>query len=181
MKAVIVYESMFGNTRAVADAIAEGFRRGGEAIVVPVARARPEVLDGADLVVVGGPTHAHGMSRAVTRKGAAEMAAKPDSGLALEPGAPGPGLRDWFGCLGHVTIAAAAFDTRIDGLAMFTGQASKGIARLLRHHGFHLVTGPESFLISKGSRLRAGEEERAKEWGRLLSSKVLAVKFAAAD
>ena len=181
MKAVIIYESMFGNTRAVADAIAEGFRRGNEATVVPVARARPEVLDGADLVVVGGPTHAHGMTRAITRKGATEMAAKPDSGLALEPGAPGPGLRDWFAHLGHFTVPAAAFDTRIDGLAVFTGQASRGIARLLRHHGFHLVAGPESFLISKGNRLRAGEEERAMEWGRLLSSKVIAMRLAATD
>jgi hypothetical protein len=181
MKAVIVYESMFGNTRAVADAIAEGFRPGNEAIVVPVARARPDVLDGADLVVVGGPTHAHGMSRAITRKGAAEMAAKPDSGLMLEPSVPGPGQRDWLAHLGQVTIAAAAFDTRIDGLAMFTGQASKGIARLLRHHGFRMVAASESFLISKGNRLRAGEKERARQWGRLLSSKVLAMKLAAAD
>lgn len=181
MKAVIIYESMFGNTRAVADAIAEGLRPGNEAVVVPVAQARPEVLNGADLVVVGGPTHVHAMSRAGTRKGAAEMAGKPGSGLTLEPGAAGPGLRDWFADLGQVTAAAAAFDTRIDGLAMFTGQASKGIARLLRHHGFHLVAGPESFLITKGNRLRAGEEDRAKDWGRLLSSKVVALKLVAAD
>jgi hypothetical protein len=181
MKAVIVYESMFGNTRAVADAIAEGFRPGNEAVVVPVAKARPEVLDGADLVVVGGPTHMHGMSRAGSRKGAAQMAGKPGSGLTLEPGAAGSGLRDWFAGLGHIGIAAAAFDTRIDGLAMFTGQASKGIARLLRHHGFHLVAGPESFLIAKGNRLRSGEENHAKAWGRLLSSKLLAMKLAAVD
>jgi hypothetical protein len=181
MKAVIVYESMFGNTRAVADAIAEGFRLGNEAVVVPVARARPEVLDGADLVVVGGPTHVHAMSRAGTRKGAAQMAGKPGSGLTLEPGAAGMGLRDWFADLGHVSVAAAAFDTRADGLAMFTGQASKRIARLLRHHGFRLVTGPESFLISKGNRLRPGEEDHAKAWGRLLSSKVIAMKLDAAD
>jgi hypothetical protein len=181
MKAVIVYESMFGNTRAVADAIAEGFRPGNEAVVVPVAQARPEVLDGADLVVVGGPTHVHGMSRAGTRKGAEQMAGKPGSGLTLEPGAAGSGLREWFADLGHVSIAAAAFDTRIDGVAMFTGQASKGIARLLRHHGFHLVAGPESFRIAKGNQLRAGERDHAKAWGRLLSSKVLAMKLAAAD
>jgi hypothetical protein len=181
MKAVIVYESMFGNTRAVAEAIAAGFRPGNEAVVVPVTQARPEVLDGADLIVVGGPTHVHGMSRAGTRKGAAQMAGKPDSGLTLEPDAAGMGLRDWFAGLGHETTAAAAFDTRIDGLAMFTGQASKGIARLLRHHGFHLVAAPESFLITKGNRLRAGEEARAKGWGRQLSSKVIAQKLAAGD
>jgi hypothetical protein len=181
MRVVIIYESMFGNTRAVADAIGRGLGSGNEAITVPVAQARPELLDGADLVVVGGPTHVHGMSRAATRKGAAEMAGKPDSGLTLEPGAESVGLRDWFAGLGHVTTAAAAFDTRIGGLAMFTGQASKGIARLLRRHGLHLVARPESFLITKSNHLRAGEEERARDWGRLLSSKVVAMKVGATD
>lgn len=181
MKAVIIYESMFGNTRAVADAIARGLGTGNDAIAVPVAQARPELLDGTDLVVVGGPTHVHGMSRAGTRKGAAEMARKPGSGLTLDPDAEGTGLRDWFASLGQANVAAAAFDTRIEGLAMFTGQASKGIARLLRHHGFHLVAGPESFLITKGNHLRAGEEDRARDWGRLLSSKVAAMKVAATN
>jgi hypothetical protein len=181
MRAVIIYESMFGNTRAVAEAIARGLGSGNEAIAVPVTQARPDLLDGADLVVVGGPTHAHGMSRAGTRKGAAEMARKPGSGLALDPGAEGTGLRDWFASLGQVNVAAAAFDTRIDGLAMFTGQASKGIARRLRQHGFRLVARPESFLIIKGNRLRADEEDRARDWGRLLSSKVVAMKVTAVN
>jgi flavodoxin len=63
MKTVIVYESMYGNTRVIADAIAQGLGPECEAVVVPVSQARPQLLDGADLVVVGGPTHVHGSGR----------------------------------------------------------------------------------------------------------------------
>ena len=63
MRAVIVYESMFGSTRKVAEAIAEGLADCAEVSVVPVTSADARILDGADLVVVGGPTHTHGMSR----------------------------------------------------------------------------------------------------------------------
>jgi hypothetical protein len=63
---------------------------------------------------------------------------------------------------------------------MLTGQASKGITRLLRQHGFTMVAEPESFLVTKENQLRAGEEERAWDWGRQLSSKVAAMKVAAA-
>jgi len=178
MKTVIVYESMFGNTRRIADAIASGLGPAHETVVVPVAQARPDLLEGADLVVVGGPTHVHGMSRAATRKGAVEMARKPGSGLTLAPGAEGPGLRDWFASVGRVSAAAAAFDTRIDGLGMFTGRASKGIARLLRRHGFTMAGKPESFLITKGNQLRAGEEDRALAWGRRLSARQLTASAA---
>ena len=181
MKTVIVYESMYGNTRQVADAIAGGLGNENETVVVPVAQVRPGSLDGADLVVVGGPTHVHGMSRASTRRGAAEAARKPDSQLALDPGAEGPGLRDWFAGLGRVKVPAAAFDTRFEGVAVFTGQASKGIARLLRQHGFTVVAKPESFLVTKGSQLRDGEKDRAWDWGRGLSSKVVALRVTAAD
>ena len=68
MRAVIVYESMFGSTKKVAEAIAGGLADGAEVSVVPVTSAGAHTLDGADLVVVGGPTHTHGMSRPSTRK-----------------------------------------------------------------------------------------------------------------
>ena len=70
MRAVVVYESMYGNTHQVADAIGAGLGTAFDVRVVPVSLAGPEVLADADLVVVGGPTHAHGMSRAATRKAA---------------------------------------------------------------------------------------------------------------
>ena len=69
-QALVVYESMFGNTEQVAEAIGEGLRSKVEAEVVRVDRA-PEVLpDSLDLLVVGGPTHAFSMSRPGTRESA---------------------------------------------------------------------------------------------------------------
>lgn len=174
MKAVIVYESMYGNTRVIADAIGRGLGPENETVVVPVAEARPGLLAGADLVVVGGPTHMHGMSRASTRKGAAQAARKPGSGLTLDTGAEGLGLRDWFAALGQVDTAAAAFDTRLAGPGTFTGRASKGIARRLRRQGFTMADKPESFLVTKDNQLRAGEEDRARDWGRRLSGQAAA-------
>jgi flavodoxin-like protein len=170
MRAVVVYESMYGNTHLVADAIGAGLGPVFDVSVVPVSQVSPAVLADADLVVVGGPTHAHGMSRAATRKAAVEAASKPVSPLKLEPDALGPGLRDWFGTLGHYPVKAAAFDTRMHGPAALTGRASKGVARLLREHGFDVVAEPESFLVAKQDQLDPGETTRARDWGTNLAS-----------
>ncbi len=91
-----VYESMFGNTRHVAEAISRGLESAGAVTAIPVARAGDEDLSGYDLVIVGGPTHVHGMSRESTRHGAAVTAHKPDSTVALEPDAESEGLREWL-------------------------------------------------------------------------------------
>ena len=169
MKAVVIYESMYGNTHRIASAIAAGFRRHGEAVVVPVGDADVALVESADLVVVGGPTHAHGMSRAGTRKGAAADAEKPDSDLVLETDADGLGLREWFESVGHAFTNAAAFDTRFDLPAAVSGRASKGIEHKLRHHGARLICEPESFFVKKGNHLEPNEEARASEWGERLS------------
>ena len=159
MRAVIVYESMYGNTHLVADAIGAGLGSTFDVQVVPVSQATPAILADAGLVVVGGPTHIHGMSRAATRKAAVESADKPGSLLELDPDAPGPGLREWFGSLGRYPAKAAAFDTRLHGPAAMTGQASKGVARLLRGHGFDVIAKPASFLVTKENRLEPQETE----------------------
>ncbi len=180
MRAVIVFESMYGNTHLVAEAIAAGLVSGSgmDVEVVPVSGAGPHTTDDADLVVVGGPTHVHGMSRASTRKGAAEAAQKPDSGLALEPDALGNGLREWLATVaaaqtsGQARPKAAAFDTRFHGAAALTGRASKSIARELRHHGFGLVAPPESFLVTRENHLDQGEEDRAQAWGAALATEL---------
>jgi hypothetical protein len=170
MRALIVYESIYGNTHAVADGIAAGLRSLGDVRVVPVHEATAELVAWADLVVVGSPTHAHGMTRTSTRKGAIEAAGKPNSALALDPDAAGPGVRDWLGSLGRVHgTRAAAFDTRFDGPAMFTGRASGGIANGLRHLGFALAAEPESFLVDRRTKLVAGEADRAARWGARLA------------
>src|SRR5262249_57297894 len=83
MRAVIVYESMYGNTRVIADAIGRGLGPDGETVVVPVAQARPELLEGAGVVVVGAPTHVHGLSRASIRRSLPDAAEQPASGLAM--------------------------------------------------------------------------------------------------
>ena len=142
----------------------------------PLAQASPAVLADADLVVVGGPTHAHGMSRAATRKAAVEAASKPVGGLTVEPNALGPGLRDWFGSLGRYPVKAAAFDTRVHGPAALTGRASKGVARLLREHGFDVAAEPESFLVTKQDRLEPQETARAREWGTKLAAGLAPVR-----
>jgi hypothetical protein len=172
MQAVVVYESMYGNTHVIADAIGAGLKTAFDVTVVPVAQASPAVLADADLVVVGGPTHAHGMSRAATREAAVKAAAKPVSPLTVEPGAPGPGLRDWFGSLGQYPVKAAAFDTRIHAPAALTGRASKGVARLLREHGFDVIAEPESFLVTRQDRLGPQEAARARDWGTKLAAAV---------
>ena len=170
MRAVVVYESMYGNTHLVADAIGAGLGTAFDVAVVPVSQAGPAVLAGADLVVVGGPTHVHGMSRESTRKAAVEDADKPDSGLETERDALGPGLREWFESLGHYPAKAAAFDTRMPGPAAFTGRASKRLERLLRAHGFDVVAEPESFLVTRQNQLVADESDRAREWGTRLAA-----------
>lgn len=169
MKAVVVYESMYGNTHQIANAIGEGLDPVGEVVVVPVGEAGVELVKGADVVVVGGPTHAHGMSHASTRKEAVEAAEKPGSDLVLDPDADNPGLRDWFEAVGNVFTNAAAFDTRFDLPAAITGRASKGIARKLRHHGAALIAEPESFFVKKDNHLEPDQETRAREWGAQLA------------
>lgn len=163
MHAVVIYESMFGNTRTIAEAIAAGLQPAADVTVVSVARAKRPLLQDADLVVVGGPTHVRGMSRKRTRASAAQTARNPGSPLVLDADAEGMGLREWFASVGQGTARAAAFDTRLSGLPVLTGRASKEIARQLRRHGFRLVARPQSFLVA-GSKLLPGEAERATEW-----------------
>ena len=169
MRAVVVYESMYGNTHLIADAIGAGLEAAYDVSVVPVSHAGPEVIAAADLIVAGGPTHVHGMSRASTRKAAVKAADNPVGDLKVEPDALGPGLREWFGWLGRYPVRAAAFDTRMHGPAALTGRAAKGIAHRLREHGFHLVAEPESFVVTKQDRLEPAEQDRARDWGTTLA------------
>jgi len=174
MRAVIIYESIYGNTHVIADAIARGLEPGNEVTVVPVTNATQELLDGAGLVVVGGPTHLHGMSHANTRKAAVEQEHKHPGQVPLDPDAEGPGLRNWFSSLGRMSASAAAFDTRLSGPAAFTGRAAKGVARLLERHGLTLIAEAESFLVTKDNQLAPGEEDRAQEWGKQLAARIMA-------
>jgi hypothetical protein len=172
MRALVIYESMYGNTHLIADAIAAGLATASDVKVVPVSQASEELLAEADLVVAGGPTHIHGMSREATREAAVEAGHAPDSVLTIEPDALGAGLREWLDSLGHYPVKAAAFDTRMHGPAALTGRASKGVARSLRSHGFELIMAPASFLVTKQNQLEPQEADRAREWGTKLTAAI---------
>ncbi len=168
MNALVVYESMYGNTRQIAEAVAEGL---GGAKVLPVSQAAESVED-ADLLVVGGPTHMHGLATSSSRRMAAE-AAKEDGHAALEPGATDePGLRRWLHDLPRREGATAAtFDTRLDRSPTLTGTAARGIGRRLRRRGYDVV-GSESFLVEDAEGpLEEGEVERARAWGEQLAAR----------
>jgi len=174
MKAVVVYESMFGDTRQIAEAIGDGLASKYVVAVVPVNRVTTDQFGGVDLLVVGGPTHVRGMSRPRTRAGAVDQAAQPDSGIAVEPGAAGEGLREWFTTLTNAPRRAAAFDTRVQMSPLVTGRAAPKIARSLQRSGCHMIAEPESFLVTtKEPTLVAGERERAREWGETLAARAI--------
>jgi flavodoxin-like protein len=171
MRVSIVYESMYGNTAAIARAIGEGFfSHGIVPTVVEVNEASIDEVLGSDLLVVGGPTHAHGMTRATTR-----MTAAKDEKNRYDHPTMGDGLREWLDRLPRVAgRPAAAFDTRIDAPPAFTGAASKGIAHRLERHGFRLVSDRASFLVNKHNELLDGELAGAAAWGATLASSLVA-------
>lgn len=170
MRALVVYESMFGNTHAVAVNIAAGLGERHEVTLVPVLRATRELVESAGLLVVGGPTHMHGMSSPASRRSAAQSARKEGSGLTMDPDADGPGVRGWLEGLGRGDALAVAFDTRLSGAPVLTGRASRGISRLLARHGYRLLAAPESFIVSKRNTLLDGEAARARSWGATIAA-----------
>lgn len=178
MNALVVYESVYGNTRAIAEAIAEGL---GGAEILPVHEATNRGHD-ADLLVAGGPTHIHGMTTTRSRRVAVEAAHEDGDGHHLEPGAAAePGLRPWIRDLAESRGGqAAAFDTRADKSPWLTGAASRGIAKRLRRRGYEVI-GTESFLVndSEGP-LAEGELERARAWGAELAKALSASESEAA-
>lgn len=171
MRAVVVYESIYGNTHAIAEAIATGLRERHEVTLMPASDNLSRELDlGVDLLVVGGPTHVHGMSSDFSRRSVLTEAEKQgDAGPV--PHIEGEALRDVIDRLDCSDgLAAAAFDTRIDKPLLITGSAAKGIAKRLRGRGFSLVAEPESFLVEgTAGPLVEGELARATEWGRALA------------
>jgi hypothetical protein len=167
MRAQVVYESMFGNTRKVAEAVAEGLSSRLAVDVVEVGAAGA-ALDDVDLVVVGGPTHAFGMTRPNTRHDArrqGERGGHPVGPIEV-------GVREWLAGVrpGPGGTAAAAFDTRV-GRPWMPGSAARAADKLLRRRGFRTVARPESFWVTDTfGPLRDGEVERARRWGEQLAA-----------
>ncbi len=164
MRALVVFESMWGNTEQVARAIAAGLAESPAVEVVGVVDVRegPVRSDGVDLVVAGGPTHAFSMSRPGTRREAADQGAP--------RGADAPGLREWLQAQPRdESLRIATFDTRVTRPRHVPGSAARSAARVARKHGYQVSVQPESFYVEDVSGpLAEGELERATAWGRAL-------------
>lgn len=168
MPALVVFESMFGNTREIARAIGEGLSASTRVDVVEVGDAPPMINDDVALLVVGGPTHAFGMTRPSTRRDAAKQACDVvTTGVAV-------GMREWIAGVrgGSPGRAVAAFDTRIDKPRV-PGSAARGAEKRLRRLGFRVVAPAETFFVDGTSGpLSEGERERAHRWGEQLGAQL---------
>lgn len=170
MRVLIVYESLYGSNRRIAEAIAAGLGDGVTATVLEAQDAPASIDGGFDLVAVGGPNHKAGLPRPATRAEAAS-----ESEGALRPAERG--LREW---LADVRLArrgqpVAVWDTRMASpriLDVFD-RGGPTIAGRLRRAGGRLVAKPRKFYSADGvGALVADEEERARAWGAELAGLV---------
>ena len=170
MRALVVFESMFTNTEKVAHAVADGLHVGGcpTVQVVRVDRAPTTVPDDVDLVVVGGPTHAFGMSRPSSREEAVHQGAEEVPTTF--------GIREWVGEVhAQAHVRFAAFDTRIDKVRHLPGSAAHQASRLLRRRGFRLASGPTSYFVSSTTGpLVEDQTQRATQWGETVARTLVA-------
>jgi flavodoxin len=145
MKALIVYDSVYGNTEKIARAV--GGAIAGDVAVRRASEVDPAGLAGLDLLVVGSPTYG---------------------------GRPTPPMRDFLDRIRSSALAGtrvAAFDTRVPArwVAIF-GYAAGGIARELKRRGATLAGSPEGFFVEgREGPLRAGETERAATWAQAIA------------
>lgn len=158
MKALIVYDSQFGNTERIAQCIASTLSEFGQARAVRVGQIQSGELQGVDMLILGCPTQGMRQTPAM------------QSFLARIPRESLSGL------------SAACFDTRFRG-GLWKISAAPSMAKQLRTMGVELLVPPESFFVKsmkKEGPLLAGELERAASWAHTLSEKIavhpLAVK-----
>ena len=157
MKAIVVYESHWGNTAAIARAIAEGI--GTDAQAMSTAEATGAVVADLDLIVAGAPLLGFSLPTEGMLKSLAAGAAKDPT----PPDLSHPGMRMWLEALPAGHIPAAAFETRI---WWSPGSAAKAILQQLEAHGYRPLDKAQKFIVEdKYGPLRAGELERAKAWG----------------
>ena len=166
MRALVVYESVFGDARAIGYAIAEGLSPVLATDVVAAAEAPAEIGPDVGLLVVGGPNHAFGMPRPSTREGAVTQ-----HGAVISD--TGVGLHEWLQSVrvSRAGLAAAAFDTRSSGHHMLVkmDHAARTEERLLGKLEATILAPAEHFFVAdtKGP-LVDGERDRARSWGRAL-------------
>jgi hypothetical protein len=157
MKAVVVYESLWGNTAAIARAIAEGI--GPEARALSTAEASGAAIADADLIVAGAPVLAFSLP---TEKMRENIGANPGK-APTPPDLSHPSMRSWLNTLPEGHGRSAAFETRI---WWSPGGATAAIVRGLERAGYRPVAKAHRFIV-KGTYgpLRDGELERARLWG----------------
>jgi hypothetical protein len=135
MKALVIYESMFGSTRKIAESISAGLAGDSTVAIASVRDADARSVDLADLIVLGAPTHVHGLSMPATRAVAGAMAKDPGRHLELDEHAMDIGMREWLESIPPSTTLYAAFDTRRNMPRILTGAASVTIAKVLGRRG----------------------------------------------
>jgi flavodoxin len=148
MKSIVIYASRSGNTRLIAEAIANALGTRGSVELHPIDQAPRTFAAATDLVVVGGPTEGHGMTEPI---------------IAWLDGLTATALDG---------IAAAAFDTRLWWPRALSGSAASGIAKRLQESGARLAVREESFIVTMKPALESGELERAAVWAATLADAV---------
>jgi flavodoxin len=149
MNTLVIYDSQYGNTERIAQAIADAARAYGPAQAMHVDPAHPIALEGVDMLVVGCPTQAWNATRTMRD--------------VLQTLAPEQ-LSD---------VRIACFDTRFHKPRWLTGSAARVMAKKFREMGGALIAPPESFFVenSEGP-LERGALERAATWARALAKAV---------
>ncbi len=157
MKAIVVYESHWGNTAAIARAIAEGI--GGDARALSTAEATLDALAGVDLIVAGAPLLGFSLPTDNMVSGLTSETAKGGP----PPDISHPTMRTWLDALPKGNARAAAFETKI---SWSPGSSSKAILGKLKEKGYREAARPERFVVKdRYGPLKEGELERAKAWG----------------
>ena len=155
MKALVVYDSFFGNTEKIAKAIGGALGDSKDVTVSKVNEADAGMLKGVNLLVAGSPTRAFSPTPAIR----AFIAKLPANSLA--------------------GVKVSAFDTRIKidektpGILRFFagifGYADKALLRgLLRKGGVQALPSEGFFVLGSEGPLAEGELERAAAWGKKL-------------
>jgi hypothetical protein len=171
-RALVVYESVFGDACSIAHAVAAGLSASVPTDVLAAAGGPVQIDPDVALLVVGGPTHAFGMPRPSTREGAVKQ-------YGADIRDTSTGLHEWLETvrLPAAGLWAAAFDTRGSGHPMIArlDHAARTEEKLLGKLGATVIAPAEHFFVAdtKGP-LVEGEENRARLWGQALADLVVA-------
>jgi hypothetical protein len=171
MQAIVVYESVWGNTAAIARAIAEGIGEGTQAFATDAVPA--DTLARAELIVAGSPVFAFSLPS----EGMRERILQSETD-GPPPDLAHPSLRSWLDALPVGNGLAAAFETRI----WWSPRGATGtIEKKLASAGYRRLAKAEKFVVSdKYGPLREGELDRARSWGQRLRDAMASVPVRAA-